>query len=87
MVTARSCTARIDQMSFYEYAHAQTFIQLAHQNQITVRGHSRALEIDLQRAIEQELNWPILCLTYRLSTFACLTVSKPTPISAFRAVY
>ncbi len=87
MVNALSCAARIDQMSFYGYAHAQTFVQLAHQNQITVRGHSRASEIDLQRAIEQELNWPILCLTYRLSTSACLIASKPTPISAFRAVY
>jgi hypothetical protein len=39
--------SRIDQVSFYEHAQAQTLIQLTHQNQTTVGGHPSALEIDL----------------------------------------
>jgi len=43
-----------------EITEAQTFVQLAHQNQATIRGDARSLEIDLQRSVEQELEWLIL---------------------------
>jgi hypothetical protein len=43
-----------------EIAEAQTFIQLAHQNEAAVGGDARSLEIDLQRGIEGELKGLIL---------------------------
>src|ERR1700730_217390 len=73
-------------MPFYEYAQAQTLIQLAHQNQTTVGGHPSALEIDLQRAIEGELKGPILSLTHRLSTSAPLR-SHPNPHPSARLAH
>src|SRR5580693_86725 len=71
-------------MPFYEYAQAQTLIQLAHQNQTTVGGHPSALEIDLQRAIERELKGPILCLTHLHAT---PIASKPASLRTFLAFY
>jgi hypothetical protein len=46
-----------------EITEAQTFIQLAHQNQAAVGGDPRSLEIHLQRGIEGELKWPVLSFT------------------------
>jgi hypothetical protein len=51
---------------FDQFTQTQTLVQLAHQNQATIRRNSRSLEIDLQRAVERELKWlvsisPIRC--------------------------
>ncbi len=75
-------------MSFHEFAQAETFVQLAHQNRTTVRGNPSALEIDLQRAIEGELKRPILCLT-RLPRhlYASPIACKPAFINVFSAFY
>src|SRR5215831_18336880 len=57
-------------MSFHQFAQAEAFVQLAHQNQTTVGGHSRALTLDPQSAVERELKGPLLRLTHRLFTSA-----------------
>ena len=59
---------RIAQMLGDEFAEAQTFVHLAHQNQATIRSDARSLEIDLQRSVERELKWPVLFLTHWLLT-------------------
>ena len=46
-----------------ERTQSQTFIQLAHQQQTTVGGDARTLEINIQRRIKRELKWLILFLT------------------------
>jgi hypothetical protein len=43
---------------------AQTFVQLAHQNQAAVGSHSRALELDPQGAVERELKGLLLRITH-----------------------
>jgi hypothetical protein len=65
----------IAQVAVYEFAQAETFVQLAHQNQATVGGHSRALKLDPQSGVERELKGPLLRLTHRLATSA-----PPDPI-------
>jgi hypothetical protein len=55
-------------MPFNKFREAQTFVQLPHQDQTTIRGHSCTLEIDLERAIERELKGLVLRLTHRHST-------------------
>jgi hypothetical protein len=51
-----------------EFAEAQTFVQLAHQNEAPIRRDARSLEIDLQRSVERELKWLILFLTHCVLT-------------------
>ena len=43
-----------------ECLQPQTFIQLAHQNEASVRSDARPLECDLQKAIERELKRRVL---------------------------
>ncbi|HUE02781.1 MAG TPA: hypothetical protein VMR62_24660 [Bryobacteraceae bacterium] len=59
---------RITQVLSDQFAEAQTFVQLAHQNQTAVGGDSRALEIDLQRSVKKELKGLILFLTHWVSS-------------------
>jgi hypothetical protein len=47
-------TAGIRQVLFDGFAEAQTFVQFPHQNQATVRGNPRSLEIDFQGSIKRE---------------------------------
>jgi hypothetical protein len=54
----------IGQVLFDQFTQTQTFIQLPHQNQATVRGDARSLEIDLQGAVERELKGLVLFLTH-----------------------
>ena len=56
----RVLSARVGQVPFHEFAEAQPFIQLPHQEQAAVGSYSRALEVNLQPAIERELKGPIL---------------------------
>ena len=62
--------ARIGQVPLHERAQAQTFVQLAQQNQTTTGSHSRTLELDPQRAVERELKGLFLRLTHWLTTSA-----------------
>lgn len=55
--------SRVAQVFLDELLQTQSLIQLAHQNQATIGSHSRSLEINLQRSIEQELKGLILFLT------------------------
>jgi hypothetical protein len=57
-------------MSFHEFAQAETFVQLPHQNQTTVGGHPRALKLDPQSVVEGELKGLFLRLTRHLATSA-----------------
>ncbi len=43
-----------------ECLQPQTFIQLAHQNEASVRSDARSLERDFQEAVERELEWLVL---------------------------
>jgi hypothetical protein len=47
-----------------ERTQSQTFIQLAHHKQTTVRGDARTLEINFQRRVKRELKGLILFLTH-----------------------
>src|ERR1700730_9061277 len=58
----------VAQVFLDELLQTQSLIQLANQNQATIGSHSRSLEIDLQRSIEQELKWLILFLTHWVPT-------------------
>jgi hypothetical protein len=58
----------IAQVTVHEFAQAETFVQLAHQNQTTVGGHPCALKLDPQRAVKRQLKGPFLRLTHRLAT-------------------
>jgi hypothetical protein len=53
---------------FDEFTEAQAFVQLTHQNQTTIRGDPRSLEIDLQRGVERELKWLVLFVTHGVWT-------------------
>jgi hypothetical protein len=46
-----------------EFAEAETFVQLAHQDEAPIRRDTRSLEIDLQRSVERKLEWLIFPLT------------------------
>jgi hypothetical protein len=59
---------RIGQVPFDQFIQTQTFVQLPHQNQATVRRDSRSLEIDLQGAVERKLKGLVLFLTHRVLT-------------------
>jgi hypothetical protein len=48
---------RIAQVFGDEFAEAQTFVQLAHQNQATVGGDPRSLEIDLEGGVAGKPEW------------------------------
>ena len=50
-----------------ECLQPQTFIQLAHQNEASVRSDARSLERDFQEAVERELEWLVLSFTHRVS--------------------
>ena len=56
--------ARVPQVLFDELSQAEPFVQLAHQNQATVAGDPRSLEIDLQSSVEGKLKRLILFLTH-----------------------
>ena len=43
-----------------------TLIQFPHQEQTTVGGDARTLEINFQRRVKRELRWLILFLTHRI---------------------
>jgi hypothetical protein len=47
-----------------ERTQSQPLIQLAHQEQTTVRGDARTLEINFQRRVKRELKGLILLLTH-----------------------
>jgi hypothetical protein len=55
---------RVGQVLGDEITEAQTFVQLTNQNQATIGGDPRSLEIDLQRSVERELKRPVLFLTH-----------------------
>jgi hypothetical protein len=44
--------AQVRQVLFDEFAEAQTFVQLPHQNPATIGGDPRSPEIDLRCSIE-----------------------------------
>ena len=46
-----------------EITEDQSFVELAHQNQDTIGGDPRSLEIHPQRTVKGELNRPVLSLT------------------------
>ena len=80
-------SARVGQVPFDEFAEAQPFIQLPHQEQAAVRSDPRTLEVDLQRAVERELKGLFLCLTHRRATSAPPRIaSKPTSIRGFASI-
>ena len=54
---------RIDLVLFAEFAESQSSVKLPNQNQTSIRGDPRSLEIDLQRGIERELKGLALALT------------------------
>ena len=58
-----------------EITEAQTFVQLAHQDQATVGSDARTLEIDLQRGVEGELKRLILYLTHWV-LISCVSSSR-----------
>src|SRR3984893_10180957 len=60
--------SRVAQVFLDELLQTQSLIQLANQDQSTIGSHSRSLEIDLQRSIEQEMKWLILFLTHWVPT-------------------
>jgi hypothetical protein len=60
--------SKMSQVVGDEITEAQTFVQLAHQNQAAVGGDPRSLEIHLQRSVEGELKWLVLFLTHWVST-------------------
>jgi hypothetical protein len=63
---------------FDELLQTQSPIQLANENQATIRSHSRSLEIDLQGSMERELKWLVLVLTHRdVYLQGVLTAFKP----------
>jgi len=57
--------AGIGQMLSDEFAQSETFVQLPHQNQATIRRDSRSLEIDVQGAVEREFIWLVRFLSPR----------------------
>ena len=59
--------ARVAQVLFDELSQAEPFVQLPHQNQATVGGDPRSLEIDLQSRVEGKLKRLILFLTHWVS--------------------
>jgi len=50
-------------MFFNQHSEPKPLVQLAHQDQATVRGDAATLEIDLERGVEGGLKWLILYLT------------------------
>ena len=54
---------RVGQVARDEITEAQTFLQLTNQNQATVGGNPRSVEIHLQKSVKGELKWPVLSLT------------------------
>ncbi len=56
----RVFSAGIAQVLGDECLQPQTFIQLAHQNEASVRSDARSLERDFQEAVERELEWLVL---------------------------
>jgi hypothetical protein len=58
----------VRQVLFDQFAESQAFVQLAHQNQATIRSDSRPLEIDPQGSVERELKGLVLSLTHRVCT-------------------
>ncbi|OFV99967.1 MAG: hypothetical protein A3F68_01420 [Acidobacteria bacterium RIFCSPLOWO2_12_FULL_54_10] len=50
-------------MLFNKFAEAQTFVQLARQNQTAVRGDPRSLESNPQKLVERQLPRLFLALT------------------------
>ena len=55
---------RVGQVLGDEFAEAQTFVQLAHQNQTTIGGDARSLKIDPEGGVERELKRRVLFLTH-----------------------
>lgn len=51
-------------MPFDECTESQTFVRLPHEDQASVGGNPRSLEIGLQRDIERELKGLLLSLTH-----------------------
>jgi hypothetical protein len=58
----------IGQVPFDQFTQTETLVQLPHQNQATVGGDPRPLEIDLQGSVEGELKGLVLFLTHRVLT-------------------
>jgi hypothetical protein len=55
--------AGVSQVLGDEVSQTQAFIQFPHQNQVSVRGDARSLEVDFQRSFERELKGWILAFT------------------------
>jgi hypothetical protein len=61
-----------------EVAQTQALDQFPHQNQASVRGNARSLQVDLQGRFERELKGLILALTYWVWTSGVtLPLSNP----------
>lgn len=54
---------RITQLLGDEFAEAQAFVQLTHENQAAIGGEPRSLKIHLQRCVERKLEWLVLFFT------------------------
>jgi hypothetical protein len=64
---------------FDQFSEAESLVELAHQNEATVGGDPRSLEIDLQGAIEGELKGLVLFLPPRRADPQSLfSTLKPT---------
>jgi len=59
-----------------------SLIQLANQNQATIGGHSRSLEIDLQGCFERELNGLVLFFTRGVCTSEASSTANAIPMMA-----
>jgi hypothetical protein len=51
-----------------ETTEAQPFVQLTNQNQATVGGDARSLEVDLEKTVERELKRLVLFVTHWVSS-------------------
>jgi hypothetical protein len=69
-----------------EITEARTFVQLGHQNQGTVGGDSRSLEIDLEGAVEGELEWLICFYPLDVDLQRVFVALKSARIKASEAI-
>jgi hypothetical protein len=51
-------------MFFDQLPESEPFVQLADENEPAIRGHTRTLEIDLQRPVERQLKGLALFFTH-----------------------
>lgn len=61
-----------------EITEAQSLIQLTNQDQTTIGGNARSLEVDLEKTVERELKGLVLFVTYWVpSSIGAFTAFNP----------